>query len=315
MTLQQLEYIVALNSHRHFANAAEACGVTQPTLSAQIHKLEDELQVKIFNRSSHPLTPTAIGEKIIGEAKHTLAHAKHIKELVSENTQSITGIFRLGILPTIAPYLLPRFLPQFMANYPELELKIYELKTEEIKTQLTNEELDAGILACLGESDEFIRTSLYFEQYMLYVANENKLSDQKFIRPSELTNQHIWLLDEGHCFRDQILKFCCLTPSKSIAQKNISCNTTYSLGSIETFMRLVESGQGITFLPELALSQLSEHQRLLVRPFSIPIPTREVVLMTTNTFVRESIKELITKTIRECVPQTMLRLNNSEQRI
>lgn len=308
MTLQQMEYIVAVYRLRHFGKAAEQCKVTQPTLSSMIQKLEEELGVKIFDRTTQPIEPTPCGKRVIEQAWRVLIRARKIKDIVAEEKQSLAGTFRIGILPTIAPYLLPRFLPHLIGKYPETDIRIVEMKTDEIKKALSHGEIDAAILVSLDNMEHFVRTTLFYEQFIAYVADGNALSGNRTIRTADLNNEFLWLLDEGHCFRDQLVKFCGLKSARE-------SKTMYSLGSIETFMRMVESGKGITFIPELALLQLSDTQRRLVRPFAIPIPTREVVVMTTKTFVRHSLLDKIIDMIRQSVPEEMLKLNNTEQRI
>lgn len=308
MTLQQMEYIVAVYHHRHFAKAAEQCGVTQPTLSAMIQKLETELGVKIFERSPQQVQPTAIGKLIVAQAWRVLSRAKKIKDIVAEERHALSGTFKLGILPTIAPYLLPRFFPDLIRNHPEMDLRVIEMKTDEIKKALNRGEIDAAILVQLDGMEEFDTRLLFYEQFIAYVSESDPLSHHKNIKVADLSNEFLWLLDEGHCFADQLVKFCGLKSARK-------SQATYSLGSIETFMRMVESGWGVTFIPELALEQLSDRQRRLVKPFAIPIPTRQLILMTSKTFVRQSVSDVIVDIVRKCVPEKMLQLNNTEQRI
>lgn len=308
MTLQQMEYIVAVYRLRHFAKAAEQCGVTQPTLSAMIQKLEKELGTKIFERSSQQVTPTAIGKLIVEQAWEVLTRANRIKDIVEEQRHSLSGTFRIGILPTIAPYLLPRFFTKMEKENPSTDFQILEMKTAEITKAMQHGEINAAIAVRLDELDTFNQTTLFYEQFIAYVAKNDALFANKNIKTSDLSNEFLWLLDEGHCFRDQLVKFCNLKSATESKSK-------YSLGSIETFMRMVESGQGVTFIPELALSQLSASQSELVRPFALPIPVREVVLLTPKDFVRQSIAEVIVKSVKENVPQSMLSYNNTEQRI
>lgn len=303
-----MEYIVAVYRYRHFANAAEQCGVTQPTLSAMIQKLEKELGVKLFERSSQQVAPTQIGKLVVEQAWKILSRANKIKDIVAEEQHSLSGTFRIGILPTIAPYLLPRFFTKLEKSNPDIDFHIIEMKTADIKKALNRGELDAAIAVRLDELDIYTQTTLYYEQFIAYVAKSDPLFNNKNIKTSDLGNEFLWLLDEGHCFRDQLVKFCNLKSARE-------SKTKYSLGSIETFMRMVESGQGVTFIPELALSQLSESHKKLVRPFALPIPVREVVLLTTKNFVRHSIAEVIKQSVRENVPQSMLSYNNTEQRI
>lgn len=308
MTLQQLEYIMAVYRLRHFGRAAVQCGVTQPTLSSMIQKLEDELGVKIFDRSTQPVVPTDVGRMIVEQAWRVLTRAKKIRDIVAEQKQSVGGTFTVGILPTIAPYLLPRFFQQLRNDCPQLDLRVVEMKTEAIRKALARGEIDAAVLVSLDHMEGYVQTTLYYEQFLAYVSRGDALFGRGAIRAADLDGEFLWLLDEGHCFRDQLVRFCDL---KSARQSK----AIYSLGSIETFMRMVESGRGITFIPELALQQLSADQRELVRPFAIPIPVREVVLMTTRTFVRHAVTDLLTATIRGCVPANMLTMNNTQQRI
>lgn len=303
-----MEYIVAVYRMRHFAKAAEMCNVTQPTLSSMIQKLEDELGVKIFDRSAQPVTPTPVGKSIIEQSWKVLARARRIKETVEEEKRSLTGTFRIGILPTVAPYLLPRFLPQLMERHPSLRLAVSEMKTNDIKHALARGELDAAVVVSLDNMEHFVKTPLFYEQFLVYVSCGSRLSGLKAVRAADLSGELLWLLDEGHCFRDQLVKFCDIKDTGAD-------NVMYSLGSMETFMRMVESGRGVTFIPELALPQLSDWQRGLVRPFAVPIPVRQVVLLTPKTAVRHALIALIADSIRACVPEGMLRLNNTEQRV
>ena len=308
MTLQQMEYIVAVYRLRHFAKAAEQCGVTQPTLSAMIQKLEAELGIKIFERSSQQVVPTAIGKLVVEQAWRVISRANRIKEMVEEEKKSMKGLFHISILPTIAPYLLPRFFTKLTAAYPDIDFRVTEMKTADCKKALMQGETDAAIVVSLDDMDSFAHTTLYYEQFIGYVSKGDSLFGSASIRSSDLPGHFLWLLDEGHCFRDQLVKFCNI---KSACDSK----ATYSLGSIETFMRMVEAGQGITFIPELALSQLAPNQKELVRPFAIPIPTREVVMLTTKNFVRRSILQAVIESIRNNVPQRMLKMNNTEQRV
>ena len=305
MTLQQLEYILAVNQFRHFAKAAEYCRVTQPTLSAMIQKLEEELDTKIFDRSQQPVCPTPIGLHIIEQAQNVLVQASRIKNIIEEEKHSLTGSFKLGILPTIAPYLLPRFFPQLMKKYPQLDIRVVEMKTNDIKKALQSGEIDAGIVASLAGMEEFQQTSLFYEQFFAYIAREDALANNEVIRTSDLTNEQLWLLDEGHCFRDQLVRFCQLKTARA-------SQLAYHLGSMETFMRMVESGKGVTFIPELAVLQLSETQKVLVRPFAIPCPTRQIVMLTNRNFIRYTLLEALTKEIQSAVPGEMLSLKATQ---
>ena len=302
MTLQQLEYILAVDRYRHFGRAAEACNVTQPTLSAMIGKLEEELNAKLFDRNRQPICPTQVGEQVLRQAKEVLAQADSIKDIVEEEKHSLNGTFRVGILPTIAPYLLPRFFPQLMKKYPTLDIRVREMKTHEIKEALLQGDIDAGILAQIEGLEEYEQTHLFYEKYEGYVSREDALFAKETLRTSDVaSSRDLWLLDEGHCFRDQMVRFCQMKSSQT-------SQLAYNLGSMETFMRMVESGKGITFIPELAVMQLSGEQKELVRPFAIPVPTRQLILITNRNFIRQTLLDVIVKEIQASVPKEMLKL-------
>ena len=305
MTLQQLEYILAVNQFRHFAKAAEYCRVTQPTLSAMIQKLEEELDTRIFDRSQQPVCPTPVGIHIIEQAQNILVQANRIKNIIEEEKHSLTGTFKLGILPTVAPYLLPRFFPQLMKKYPDLDIRVVEMKTNDIKKALQTGEIDAGIVASLAGMEELQQTPLFYEQFFAYVSREDALFNNEVIRTSDLNGEQLWLLDEGHCFRDQLVRFCQMKSARA-------SQLAYHLGSMETFMRMVESGKGVTFIPELAVLQLGDAQKELVRSFANPCPTRQVVLLTNKNFIRHTLLEVLVKEIKLSVPKEMLSLKATQ---
>ena len=308
MTLQQLEYVMAVFRFRHFAKAAEHCGVTQPTLSSMVQKLEDELGLKIFDRKSQPIAPTPTGRLVVEQAWKVLLRARKLKETVEEEKHSLLGTFTIGILPTIAPYLIPRFFPQLMNKYPDMDVRIVEMKTEDLKRALVRGDVDAGILAQLEGLEEFDSVSLFYEQFFAYVADGDPLFSKESIKTADLTGEYLWLLDEGHCFRDQLVKFCHLKAA-SASKK------AYTLGSIETFMRIVESGKGITFIPELAVYQLDDAHKQLVRPFAIPVPTREIVMITGKNFIRKTLRSLLVEEIQASIPKDMLALRQTQKKI
>ena len=308
MTLQQLEYLSALEQTRHFGRAAEACGVSQPTLSAMIQKLEEELGAKLFERTARRVCPTDIGLKVVAKAREVLFHTEEIHHIVSETQNEIGGTFRLGILPTIAPYLLPRFFPRLCNEFPSLDLRVTELKTEELTAALQNHEVDAAIMVNIGTLAEFQTANLYYEQFLAYVSRKDELFRHQNIKTADLSNKALWLLDEGHCFRDQLVRFCHLKSAQRSTR-------IYSLGSIETFMRMVEAGVGVTFIPELALLQLSPEQKELVRPFALPIPVREIVLVSHSTDIRFALIRLIAERVRSSIPPQMLKADNTKMRL
>ena len=305
MTLQQLEYILAVDRFRHFAKAAEYCRVTQPTLSAMIQKLEEELDTRIFDRSQQPVCPTPVGIHIIEQAQKILVQANRMKSIIEEEKHSLTGTFKLGILPTIAPYLLPRFFPQLMKKHPGLDIRVAEMKTNDIKKALQTGEIDAGIVASLAGMEELRQTPLFYEQFFAYVSREDALFANEVVRTSDLNGEQLWLLDEGHCFRDQLVRFCQMKSARA-------SQLAYHLGSMETFMRMVESGKGVTFIPQLAVLQLGDAQKELVRPFAIPCPTRQIVMLTDKNFIRHTLLEALAKEIKSSVPKEMLTLKATQ---
>lgn len=305
MTLQQFEYILAVDKFRHFTKAAEFCNVTQPTLSSMIQKLEDELDVKIFDRTQQPIVPTPAGAIIIKQAKEILDKVSAIPEILKEAEQSVSGSFSIGILPTIAPYLLPRFFPSLSEKFPNLDIRVSEMKTGEIKKALITGDIDAGILADLSDMDDYNITHLYYEQFLAYVSRGSALFGHDSIKTNDLAKELLWMLDEGHCFRDQLVKFCQLKTAQA-------SQLSYNLGSMETFMRMVESGKGITFIPALATHQLSDAQKELVKPFSIPRPTRRIVFLTNKNFIRFTILNALVKEIQNSIPKSMISLTTSQ---
>ena len=306
MTIQQLEYILAVDQCRHFAKAAEFCRVTQPTLSMMIQKLEDELGIKLFDRSVQPVKPTAAGVKGIAQARSVLHQAALIKDIVKEEEQSLKGAFRLAVLPTIAPYLLPRFLQHLAEQHKELDIRIQEMQTAPTLAALQNGEIDAAIIANEPLESNLEGTLLFYEEFFCYVSKKEAVYRKNLIRTADISDERLWLLDEGHCFRDQLMRFC--------QREQVKLHqAAYHLGSLETFMHMVESGYGMTFIPELATLQLCPEQKDLVRTFAIPRPTREIYFVTRKDFVRFALSKLLIEHIRESVPKEMLHLKAGQK--
>lgn len=301
MNIQHLKYILAVDTHRHFAKAAEKCFVTQPTLSMMVQKLEEELGVKIFDRSRQPVVPTEAGEKLIEQAKIILQEVDRMTLIVDELKGEIKGELRLGIIPTVAPYLLPLFLHSFLKKYPLLKLKITELTTQQIIDKLKNHQLDAGILATPLNNDSLNEQSLYYEQFVVYASPNEKMMKKKFLLPGDIDTNHLWLLEEGHCLRSQVLNLCELR-KKELETSNLE----YEAGSIETLKKIVDFNNGITILPELALKELSAGDMKNVRHFKPPVPVREISIVTYRHFVKQKIIDALKDEICESVPRKML---------
>jgi LysR family hydrogen peroxide-inducible transcriptional activator len=300
MNFQQLEYIIAIDKYRHFVKAAEACFVTQATLSMMIKKLEEELEVKIFDRSKQPVVPTDIGEKIILQAKITLQHAQKIKELVNEEQDKISGSLRIGIIPTLAPYLLPLFLPSFLKNYPLVKVQISELTTEEIIQRLERNEIDAGILATPLENKMLIEKPLFYEQFVVYASSSEKFMDKKYLLAEDIDVNRLWLLEEGHCLRSQVINLCELkNKEKEVHQLD------FVAASIETLKKIVEINNGITIIPILALADMTEKQKKNIRHFKSPAPVREIGLVTYRHFIKEKLLFSLENEILNAIPNEM----------
>ena len=306
MTFVQLEYIVAVDTYRHFASAAEHCFVTQPTLSMQIQKMELELGVKIFDRSKQPVVPTEIGQQLVDQAKRILSEKNMIDELVQIKKGILTGELKIGIIPTLAPYLLPLFIQQFTAKHPEVRLIVSELTTEKIISRLKESRIDVGILVTPLNETGIKEHVLFYEELVAYVSKNNPVYNKAFLLPQDIDANKLWLLEEGHCFRSQILNLCEL---RKVGSKNK--NLEYESGSFETLRRMVELNDGITVLPQLATYDLNSNQQQLVRRFRNPAPMREVSMVVHRDFVKKRLIDVLKTEIMDSVPDK-IRLNKNK---
>lgn len=299
MTLVQLEYIVAVDTYRSFVGAAEKCFVTQPTLSMQVQKLEETLNIKIFDRSKQPIIPTEIGSQIVEQARLVLQESQKIKEIISSQQQDVVGELKVGIIPTIAPYLLPKVIAAMMEKYPDLKLLIWEYTTEDILHHLKTGVLDCGILATPLGDNAIEEIPLYYENFVTYISKNSKLYKKKTIDADDLEDENIWLLNEGHCMRSQVLNIC-----RSTKQNRLQ-GLTYNTGSVETLIRMVDMNNGATLLPELALEELSNKQLSKVRHFKSPEPVREISLITHKNFIRKRMLNALKEEILTIIPKSM----------
>jgi LysR family hydrogen peroxide-inducible transcriptional activator len=307
MTLVQLEYVVAVDTYRNFAAAAEKCFVTQPTLSMQILKLEESLGTKIFDRSRQPVVPTEIGILLIAQARVILGEGKQLKELIKIFTNELSGELRVGVIPTVAPYLLPPVIPNFTKNYPKVQLKIWEYTTEQIIQNLKNGLLDCGILATPLDENSLNETPLFYESFVVYVSASSSLNSMNEINYKDINFDELWLLNEGHCMRNQVLNIC----RKQKAGDN-SKPFEYNTGSVETLKRMVDLNNGVTILPQLSLKELSPEQIKRVRNFTSPIPVREISIVTHRNFLKRSVIKAFEKEILYTIPPDMLQKNSKE---
>ena len=245
MTIIQFEYIIAVDNHRHFGKAAEACFVTQPTLSMQIQKLEDQLGVLIFDRGKHPVAPTEIGRRIIAQARMVVSDAKKIGEIIAEEKGEIAGELTVGIIPSLSPYLLPLFVHNFIEKYPKVTLVVKELITEEVIKALHSETLDLGIIVTPYDDTSLIEKLLFYEDFKGYVSAKSPLFQKDKIEAGDISHEELWLLNEGHCFRDQVLNICQSNPLTDTHFK-------YESGSLEALKKIVDRHGGLTLLPGYA---------------------------------------------------------------
>jgi LysR family hydrogen peroxide-inducible transcriptional activator len=299
MTLVQLEYIVALDTYRSFGVAAEKCFVTQPTMSMQVQKLEDELGVKLFDRSKQPITPTEIGIEILEQSRNILKESYKLKELISNQKSIVSGELRIGIIPTMAPYLMPKVISAFMVKYPDVQLVIWEYMTDQIIHELKNGLLDCGILSTPLEDKSLQESPLFYESFVAYLSKSSPLINKKNLQASDINLDDLWLLNEGHCMRNQILNIC--KRKKSDDLKPFEYNTD----SVETLKRMVEMNNGITLLPELSISDFSVKQLDRVRYFKSPEPTREISIVTHRNYLKRKLIMALEKEILDAIPKRM----------
>jgi LysR family hydrogen peroxide-inducible transcriptional activator len=292
MNLQQMEYIIAVEQHRHFGKAAAACFVTQPTLSMMIQKLEDELGIKVFDRSRLPVVPTPAGEIVIGQARVILQEVHIMKDLLRQQKQNLTGELRVGVIPTLAPYLIPRFVNNFLEKYPEVRLSISERITDQVVRDLKNNDLDVGILVGPLNDQSIRETALFYEPLLVYSSHG---FDKAYLLPEDIDPRELLLLEEGHCLRSQIMNLC------ELRHRWVS-RLSYETGSLETLVRLVASGNGVTILPALAAEILTEEQKQRIFPFLAPAPVREVSLAIHRNFLKRDLIDALGAEVRAGVP-------------
>jgi len=280
--------------------AAEKCFVTQPTLSMQVQKLEDTLGVKLFDRSKQPISPTEIGIDIIAQARTLLAESEKIKEIITDRQKELSGELKVAIIPTVSPYILPKILRGFVEKYPQVKLIVWEQTTEQIILQLKNGTIDCGILSTPLHEGNLKEIPVFYENFVAYVSKNSKLSKKKNICPEDIDMEEIWVLNEGHCMREQVLNIC----QRRKATKGFQ-HFEYNTGSVETLKRMVDQNNGATILPELALSDLNDNQLDKVRYFRSPEPAREVSIVVQNNFLKRRMIDALRNEILELVPKRM----------
>ncbi len=295
MTITQLSYVLAVAENQNFTKAAEKCFVTQPTLSMQIQKLEDQLDIKIFDRSKKPIELTEIGSKIVTQAKNIVNESNRIQDIVDQQKGYIGGEFRLGIIPTVMPTLLPMFLKNFTNKYPKVKLKIEELTTEEIITRINDGHLDAAIAATPLENEMIKEQVLYYEPFVAYIPKDHRLSKHEKLNIEDLDIDDMLLLEDGHCFRDGVINLCKTLKSQSDEKFQLES------GSIETLLKLSNEGLGMTLLPYLHTLDVNDNDKSNLHQFNDPSPAREVSLIFHKSGLKMQIIEALKQTISDIV--------------
>ena len=298
MTLVQMEYIIALDTYRHFVTASKNCFVTQPTLTMQVKKLEEEIGTLLFDRSKKPLQPTKIGKLFIEKAREILMEVTQLKAIVSDERYSIEGTFTIGIIPTLAPYLLPLFLPKFIKENPKTKLIIQELESLEMIKRMKAETIDIGIIVTPLLEKSIREIPLFYEPFLVYLPSQHVLLNKDKLSAKDLENENALVLSEGHCFRNQTLNIC----KQNI--DNSSIGFEYQSGSIETLKRMVNKGLGYTLVPELSV--IDELENPKIKRFEALEPVREVSLACAKSFAKERLLEKIRDTILTEIPKKFI---------
>lgn len=291
MNLRDLEYLVALQEQKHFRKAAEKCFVSQPTLSGQIAKLEEELGLLLIERTSRKVIFTHAGDELAAKARVILLEVKGLKDMAKSFQAPMAGPLHVGLIPTVAPYLLPKIVPHIRSEFSEMELFLYEEQTNVLLQRLEEGELDCLLLAYLPEMDRFGAIDLFDEPLMLAMPSNHKWQQQKEVELSKLSGEQVLMLEDGHCLRDQAMGYCFAAGAKE--------DTSFKATSLETLRHMVAAGMGITLLPQLAIPDTEEQSGICYRRFSSPEPSRRISLLYRNNSVRRPCFNQLAKLIQQ----------------
>lgn len=301
MTLQQFEYLLAICEHGNMLRASKKLGVTQPTLSIMLRKLETELDIDIFDRSTQPLRLTEAGKQVVKQAKDILKAAETLRQTVAEQRNLLNGRLKIGIIPTVAPYFVPRFLQYFLDNprHTDLETSLSEMKTEDIIPALLENEIDMAVMATPIDQERLLEIPIYYEKFHAYVSEKTPSLHQKpRITPQDLVSERLWVLSEGHCLRNQVMNYLCFGEQNT--------ERTYQGGSFTTLIKTIDAVGGCSIVPESLSDDLNERQRNNIRPLCEPEATREISLVVKDDFAREKLLNEIVETIKQFVPSHMI---------
>jgi len=301
LNLQQLEYLVAVDNYKQFTIAAEKCFVTQPTLSMQVKKAEEHLGITIFDRTKQPVLVTVLGQPIINQARVIINEYNRLEEIVREQSGKIEGELTIGIIPSIAPYLLPRFVGHFKKNNPQINISFKEMVTEELVRALKKDLLDAAILVTPLNETDIVEEPLFYEDVLIYAHPSHPLHQVEALTIDSLTSEGLWLLDEGHCFRSQVLNLCQMQ-----ADIRVDVPLRFESGSLDTLRKMVDSEGGYTLLPGLATAELNFELHKQVKEFESPVPLREVSLVYSRSFYKRLLLDCLVKSVTCNIPEEML---------
>ena len=312
VSITQLEYALAVDQHRHFGRASKAVHISQPTLSHQIQKIEDDLGIMLFDRLHKPIIPTEEGSRFIEQAKTVIREHQRLLHLADDKNKGVTGKFRLGIIPTVASQLLPLFLGEFSKRYPKADLYIEELKTETIIEDLNNDRLDGAILATPLNQNGLKEHPLYYEPFYLYLSENHPLLKKPTLTADDLNGKEMWLLQDGHCFKSQMANFCTIDEKSGSAFKNIH----FQSGSLEVLKTIVKNNNGYTMIPAMMVATLSPAEiRKHVRPFKTPVPTREISFVYRRDHWKLDIIKAIENCVREQLPDNVSSSRSRNERV
>ena len=306
MNIQQLEYLIAVDKYKHFGKAAQACFITQPTLSAMIQKFEDELDVKVFDRTTHPIRTTDVGLQIIDQAKVIIEAVNELKNKANLLNNILGGTINLGIIPTVSSFILPTEIFSFLQENPKIQMNVKEMTTDNIIKSLKSGELDAGIISTpYDNANEFYQDFLFNEELMIYSSDDIKIDS--YVVPEEIDSNKVWLLEEGNCLRTQFENICMLKEN-SLKPKNLE----FLASNINTLIQMVDKVGGITILPELAIPQLSEEQKSKISRFRKPFPFREISLIYYKPTYKQKILDEMTQSLQNSL-NTKLNYNQNPE--
>lgn len=296
-SLTQLEYILAVSKHHHFGKAAKACFVSQPTLSSQIQKAEHELGYPLFDRTKKPLKLTAEGHRLLPHIQKVIDDYAVLKSEISPEAE-LSGDLKVGIIPTLAPYIIPLFVHVFSQRYPKVDLVIHQQKTEDIIQNLQNDTLDTGLLVTPLQEKSLITTPLFKEPFYIFASPEDPITKKTSITASDLNPSKMWMLDEGHCFRNQAINLCAIAK-----QENVLPNVTFSSGSLETLIHIIRNSEGYTVLPYLATEHLTKQEKTTqLKAFHTKEFAREVSLVRSRKVLKQTIIEALSEILLDVLP-------------